>query len=231
MEGQEIKIYLASPNNQLQAEHCIDQATLLSFACVRPWIESYIPAFGSLLIDSGAYSQMTTGKAIDVQAYKDWVEPLLPMIDNWAGLDDINGDWRQSMRNYEAGGFPTIHDTDPPELLDDLIPLAEERGNWIGIGLKPPRQGKEKFLRGVLDRIPPHLHVHGWALVAYRYLNRIDSFDSTFWWHQVQDLRPKFPWLTPGECLELAIKQVRRYSRVPGRYNVPSHTQMDLLGE
>lgn len=225
-----LRIYLASPNNQIQAQLCSGHPVLISYANWRPWIDSYIPAFDRLLIDSGAFAALNSGKEIDVIAYRDWVQQYEPMVDAWAGLDCIAGDWRQSLKNYEHGGFPTIHDTDPPELLDDLIPLAEERGGWLGIGLKPPRQGKEKFLRRVLERVPDHIHIHGWALVQYRYLSRIDTFDSTHWFRQIMELRPQFPYLTPGECLEISIKKAQRYSRIPGNFNLPDEpVQLDLF--
>jgi hypothetical protein len=192
-------------------------------------MEGYLHSFDRVLMDSGAFSAWNSGREIDVIAYRDWVQKFEPVIDAWAGLDSIEGDWKQSLKNYEHGGFPTIHDTDPPELLDDLISLAEERGNWLGIGLLPPRQGKEKFIRSVLERVPKHIHIHGWALIAYRYLSRIDTFDSTDWFRSMMDLRPKFPYLTPGECLEISIKKAERYSRIIGEFNLPDEDIMPSL--
>ena len=215
-------LYLSSPNNQLQAHLCAGQPVLLSYASFSPWLNSYIHSFERVLVDSGAFSAFNSGKEIDVIQYKDWVQEYEPMIDAWAGLDCISGDWKKSLSNYRHGGFPTFHpDADPPELLADLIPIAEERGNWLGIGLTPPRQGKEELLRRVLDQIPPHIHVHGWALVQYRYLNRITSMDSTTWLRCSWELRKKLPYLTPGECLEITIKQAERYTRIPGNYDLP----------
>ena len=136
-------------------------------------------------------------------------------IDAFAGLDDIAGDWRKSMANYRHGGFPTIHDTDPLELLDDLIPLARERGRWLGVGLVPPREGKEALVRAILDRIPDDLHCHGWALRRYAHLPRFDSFDSTNWWRDGYKLREKMPWLTFGETLDIVVKRYQRWGRLP----------------
>jgi len=193
-------------------------------------MEGYIPGYDRILIDSGAFSTLNSGRVIDVVEYSEWVKQFEPMIDAWAGLDSIEGDWRQSLKNYEHGGFPTIHDTDPFELLDDLIPIAEENGNWLGIGLKPPRPGKAEFLRKVLDNIPDHLNIHGWALTAYRYLTRINSFDSTSWFRQIMELRPLLPFLTPGECLEIAIKKNARFTRILGNFNLPPEPeQLDFF--
>lgn len=209
-------IYLASPNTQQQAEHAAGMPVLFSFACYSPWLDGYQHTFPRLLIDSGAYSAFTTGKPIDLAAYAAWAERWVGHADAIAGLDDIGGNWRQSLANYEEFplGFPTIHDTDPPELLRDLVPLARERGGWIGIGLEPPRQGKERFVRWACDNIPEDLHIHGWALRAYSHVRRIDSMDSTNWWRDAMQLRRDLPWLTYGETLELVIKRYQREKRI-----------------
>jgi hypothetical protein len=209
-------IYLASPGNQQQAEHAVGMPVLFSFALYDPFLDRYQHTYRRLLIDSGAYSAFTTGKPIDIAAYGAWAERWVGHADAIAGLDDISGDWRQSLANYEAFplGFPTIHDTDPPELLRDLVPMAQERGRWLGIGLQPPRQGKERFVRWVCDNVPEDLHIHGWALRAYSHVRRIDSMDSTNWWRDAMKLRSELPWLTYGETLELVIKRYQREQRI-----------------
>ncbi len=209
-------IYLASPGNQQQAEHATGMPVLFSFAQYDPFLDRYQHTFRRLLIDSGAYSAFTTGKPVDIVAYGEWAARWVGHADAIAGLDDISGDWRKSLANYEAMplGFPTIHDSDPPELLRDLVQLARERGNWIGIGLTPPRQGKERFVRWVCDNVPEDMHVHGWALRAYSHVRRIDSMDSTNWWRDAMQLRRDLPWLTYGETLELVIKRYQREQRI-----------------
>lgn len=210
-------VYLASPNTQQQAEHVADMPVLLSFAIYANWLDRYQASFRRILIDSGAFSELNSGTKVDGAAYKDWQARWQGHADAIAGLDDIRGDWRRSLRNYELyGGFPTIHDTDPDELLDDLIQIARERGNWLGIGLKPPRQGKEKWIRRVCDRVPDDLHVHGWALREYTHVRRLDSTDSTNWWRDGMKLRtfPDLGHLTYGECLEIVVKRYVRWQRV-----------------
>ena len=202
-------VYLASPNTQQQAEHCSGMNVLLSFAIFGKWMWQYQPCFEKVLLDSGAFSEMNSGKKIDISEYKEWSELWLPRAVAIAGLDSIQGDWRQSMKNYEVipWSFPTWHDTDPHELLDDLIVMATERKSWIGIGLLPPRQGKERIVRDAMERIPEHIHVHGWALRAYTNIARMDSVDSTNWWRDAMALRKQVPWLHYGECLDLIIKR------------------------
>lgn len=209
-------IYLASPGNQQQAEHVAGMPVLLSFALYDPFLDKYQHTFRRILIDSGAYSAFNSGQKIDVSAYADWSRRWDGHADAVAGLDDIAGDWRQSLKNYDAmgNGFPTMHDTDPPELLKDLIPIAQARGGWLGVGLKPPRQGKERFVRWVCDNVPEDLHIHGWALRAYSHVRRIDSMDSTNWWRDAFKIRRDLPWLTYGESLEIVVKRYQRERRI-----------------
>lgn len=209
-------VYLASPSNQLQANEVVDMPVLLSFALFTPFLDKYQHAFRRILIDSGAYSVLNTGKKIDLSEYAEWSLRWAEHADAVAGLDDISGDWRQSLRNYEEmpNGFPTIHDSDPPELLRDLVALAQERGNWIGIGLVPPREGKQNFVRWACDNIPEGIHIHGWAMRAYTKVRRIDSVDSTNWWRDAFKVRRDFPWLTFGESLEIIVKRYQRESRM-----------------
>ncbi len=217
MEG--MTVYLAGPCTQQQAEHVCGMPVLLSFAYYASCLDKYQSSFKRILIDSGAFSELNSGKKIDGAAYKDWAQRWAGHADAVAGLDDISGDWRRSLDNYEKyGGFPTFHDTDPPELLDDLIALARERGGWLGVGLKPPRHGKEVWVRGVCERVPAGLHVHGWALRAYTNVRRLDSVDSTNWWRDAMKLRTlsDTAHLTYGECLEVVVKRYVRWKRTIG---------------
>ena len=219
-------VYLASPNTQQQAEHATGMPVLFSFACYSPWLDRYQQSFRRLLIDSGAYSAFTTGKRVDIEAYSDWAKRWDGNADAVAGLDDISGDWRASLRNYETmpHGFPTFHDSDPPELLGDLVQLAKQRGQWIGLGIKPPREGKERWVRWACDQIPEGIHVHGWALRRYLNVRRIDSVDSTNWWRDGMQIARDLPWLTYGEALEIVVKRYQREKRV-----IRDETQMALF--
>lgn len=210
-------VYLASPANQQQAEHVSGMPVLVSYALAKSqkWLnKGYQQSFTRILVDSGAYSELNSGVAIDGEAYRDWSDQWKPHADAIAGLDDISGDWQRSLSNYEKyGGFPTIHDSDPRELLKDLIPIAKERGNWLGIGLVPPREGNEGFIRWVCDSVPDDIHVHGWALRLYTHIRRLDSVDSTNWWRDAMKVRTELPWLHYGECLEIVVKRYQRWNR------------------
>jgi hypothetical protein len=214
-----MRVYLAGPNTQQQAEHVANMPVLLSYAYYGDWLDKgYQQSFSHVLIDSGAFSELNTGLKIDIYAYKDWCVQWSDRADAIAGLDDISGDWRKSLRNYEIfpNGFPTFHETDPPELLHDLAELAIERKQWLGIGLLPPRTGKEKFIRSCLDQLPTEkLHIHGWALREYIRLNGLSSVDSTNWWRDAMRLKtlPYLKHLHYGECLDIVVKRYQRESR------------------
>lgn len=220
-------VYLASPANQLQAAALVDMPVLLSFGCWFEFLSSYAQSFGPLLLDSGAWSEFSTGKKVDPVEYFEWTTRFGD-VDAIAGLDDISGDWQKSMENYKHGGFPTIHDSDPPELLDELIPMARERGGWIGIGLVPPRSGKAEFLARTLERIPDDLHVHGFACREYRRTHHFDSVDSSNWFRDAWKVKVRsgLTWLTPAECLEIIIKRERREVIVHDQ----KERQMSLFG-
>lgn len=211
-----MNVFLSSPGNQMHADYLVDMPVLLSFATYSKWLDDYHPSFGRILIDSGAFSEMNSGVAIDGEEYKDWYQKFVPVADAIAGLDDIRGDWRRSLKNYELyGGFPTIHDSDPFELLDDLVAIAREQGGgWLGIGLVPPRTGKEKFIRRVCDSVPDDIKVHGWALRAYTHVARLDSVDSTNWFRDAWQYKNAMPFLTPAECVEIVVKRYKRWTRI-----------------
>lgn len=175
-------------------------------------MDDYAQSFSRILIDSGAFSEFNSGKKIDLVAYSEWADRWKNKVDAVAGLDDISGDWRKSLKNYEQfpQGFPTYHEADPSELLLDLLALAKERNGWIGLGMTPPRHGKETWMRETTDRIPEGFHVHGWASRGYTHIKRLDSVDSTNWWRDGMKFRTQMPWLTYAECLEIVVKRYKR---------------------
>ena len=209
-------VYLASPRNQTQADKVKGMPVLMSYGCYSNWMDRYVPSYGKLLIDSGAYSVLNSGTQIDIGEFREWSERFEPVAEAVAGLDDISGNWKKGLKNYEAvpWSFPTWHDTDPIELIPDLVSLARERKTWIAIGLDPPRQGKERVIRDFLEQIPDDLHVHGWALRAYTHLPGLDSVDSTNWFRDSIGMAKDFPWLTPAECLEIVVKRYQRQSTI-----------------
>lgn len=225
--------FLASPNNVAQAIACFDQDVLLSFGLLgkRTFAENYEKAWGRILIDSGAYSELSSGKSIDLDEYAEFANRWSSRAVAIAGLDDISGDYRRSLRNYEVVGFPTYHDTDPPEILKDLIHISRERGGWLGVGIKPPRHNKGEWLAKTLASIPDDIHVHGWALRLYRNTHtRFDSFDSTNWWRDSFKLKalPPLKHLTDKELLDIVVKRYEREERMVRSVNREGEQQRCL---
>lgn len=211
-------IYLASPRTQAQAAWLDGMPVLVSFVTWSDWMsKGYQQSWSRVLIDSGAYSELNSGRRVDGHVYRDWYQQWLDHADAIAGLDDIAGDWKRSLRNYEHfGGFPTFHDSDPWELLPDLVAIAREQGaSWIGLGLVPPREGKEDWVRRACQEIPEDLHVHGWALRRYANVRRLDSMDSTNWWRDALRYRkiPELSHLSYSEALEIVVKRYQRDQR------------------
>lgn len=213
-----MRFYLGTPGSVAQAQVVVDaqMPVLVSFGAASPWIyRNYMAAFThGLLIDSGAYSELTGAAKVDLGAYREHVAQYHDVADACAGLDDIRGDWRRSLANYEAipETFPTFHDTDPPELLADLIVMAQGRNGWLGLGVLPPRGGKSGWLLDTLARIPDDIHVHGWALGAYRQHRRLNSVDSTNWFRDALQMNAltELRHLTPVEALRIVVLRYQR---------------------
>jgi len=215
-----VTFYLGSPGSQMHADWCQGMPVLISFAIYQQWQDDYIQTYDRVLIDSGAYSVWNSGKVIDGAEFLDWQQRWADCvhIDAIAGLDDIRGDWRKSLKNYELyGGFPTYHESDPPELLKELISMAYERGRWLGVGLLKPREGKWAWINETMKQIPDGLHVHVWGGGAYAGHLRTDSVDSTNWFREAWKYKKSLPFLTPAECIELMIKRYQRARRKPAK--------------
>lgn len=218
-----MKFYLGTPANQAQAQVVIDaqMPVLVSFACVSPWMRrSILGCYSSgLLIDSGAYSELKSGITVDIGAYREFVAEWREWADACAALDDIRGDWRRGLQNCldTPHTFPTFHDSDPVEVLDDLLALAAERGHWIGLGLLPPRHAKGRWLRETLERIPAGYHVHGWALGGYTRHRRLDSVDSTNWIRDSMKIQgcALTRHLTATEALRIVVLRYQRREPSP----------------
>jgi hypothetical protein len=217
---------LSSPGNQMQADAVRGMPVLVSYACAARWLDDYMPSFKRILIDSGAYSVLNSGKKIDLDAYADWSQEH-HWADAVAALDDIAGDWQKGLENWRRypWQFPTYHSSDPPEALDVIL---EAKPRWVGLGMVPPRD-KKHWLLETLERLEGvKVHVHGWALGAYAWHPRLDSVDSTNWFMDSWKVRNAYPWLTPAEALEVVVK---RYERVPRMKREPAGSQMGVLFE
>jgi hypothetical protein len=214
MAGVAVITYLSSPGGHLQADYLRDMPVLLSYAQhTRRFLDDYLSSFRRVLIDSGAFSVLNSGKQIDVDAYAEWSAEYrdLPHVDAVAALDDIAGDWEQGLANWRRHPwmFPTYHDSDPQEALDAILAYSPQ---WLGLGMVPPRDSEAWLLR-TLGRIPAEVHIHGWALRAFTWHPRLDSVDSTNWMLDAWQMKKTLPWLTPAECIEIIVKRYQRERR------------------
>jgi hypothetical protein len=217
-------IYLSSPSNQMQAAVLTNMPVLVSYACTSKWIKSYIKSFSRILIDSGAYSVFNSGKTVNLDDYAEFASAF-EWADGTASLDDIAGDWELGMDNWlkYPWMFPTYHDSDPPQALDEIL---NHNPSFIGLGIVPDKSGQRNNIRWLLetlDRIPPSTHIHGWALRKYARLKRINSMDSTNWIRDSWKVKNKLPWMTPSECVEIVVKRYQRDGKkigeIPGWQN------------
>lgn len=234
-------VYLSSPGNQMQASYLGGMPVLVSFALLSKWLGEYIPTFGQTMVDSGAYSEMSSGKVVDLDKYGQWLDALPFAADAAAALDDIRGDWERSLYNWDQipQTFPVLHDSDPPNYIDAVLERLQDshRGRlrptdaqWCGIGLVPPRT-KTAFVERLLKRIPSGVHVHLFAMrnmlpQAMAIRGNDVSADSINWVLDSFAVKNKIPWLTLAECTEIVVK---RYQRCPPR--AAQTTQGDLFDE
>lgn len=209
----------------MHADQLRGMPVLVSFACRAAWQARYIPSFGRLLIDSGAYTAFNSGKDVSLPGFIEYAEIYRHMADHVAALDDIAGDWRKGLANWDQAPwmFPTIHDSDPDQALDAILERLQDprraririgQAQWIGIGMVPPRRSRT-WLRRVLERIPEGVHVHGFALRGYiqditNARGRDFSVDSLNWWLDARQVLGVFPYLTPAEAIEIVVKRYKR---------------------
>ena len=224
-----MRIYLASPTTQLQAEMMAGCDVLESFAIAARarWAVRYRPTWTSAMLDSGAYSEMTTGKPVDLGAYIEFAAEHAAGYDEIVNLDQISGDVGERvdrsaanlMRMRDAGldPMPVYHQGEPWSVLADLASCGK-----VGLGFQRPIQGADAFLGGAFDRLPSTCRVHGFAMANARYTGRYPfaSVDSATWMHEVNALlsvkgqgADAIEYLTPGEILRDIV--IRKYRRIP----------------
>ena len=224
--------YLSTPGSLAHAQAAAGSPVLISYAYASQWLTDFAPAFQRVLWDSGAYTAFTKGKRIDLDAYAETARSI-PWADGAACLDDISGDWKAGLANWDRYPwmFPVFHDSDPPEALDAILERLQDSSSgrfrrtspqWIGLGMVPPRTNR-RWLAETLARLPAGLHVHGFALRGHSDLliescGSDCSADSVNWLLDARKIMNDMPWLTPPECVEIIVKRYQREHRtVPER--------------
>jgi hypothetical protein len=223
-----MRVYLASPANQMQADCMAGQHVLESFAltAAAPWMARYRATFASSMLDSGAFSVMASGKSVDLGAYVAFALERRASYAEVVNLDVISGDVaarvRASQENLEAmrtaglDPLPVFHQGEPWSVLEGLASCGK-----VGLGFQRPIREPERFLDGCFSRLPAGTKVHGFAMANARYAGRYPfaSVDGATWLHELRALMSVrgqgadvLRCLTPAELLRLVVK---KYERMP----------------
>lgn len=126
-----------------------------------------------LIGDSGAFSALTSGKPIDLDAYIRWGHAVLPYTTWLAGLDEIgNADktWTRWRTTRKAGldVVPTLHYGATPRLMDRYV---EQGVDFFGLGGMVGRKSEQaRLMRWALSMMRyardthPGVRFHGWGI-------------------------------------------------------------------
>lgn len=231
-------IYFAGVNQHQWAEQFAGLHVLESFADVRPMMDRYRPTFAGMVLDSGAFTELTTAKKIDLGAYADFVLEHGRFYRWVASLDSIDGGAAANIRNLTdlrdrgVDAVPTFHQGEPFELLADYCRMHDR----IGLGFQRPIANARSWLGECFSRIPSGIRVHGWAMTSYTDFP-FESVDSRTWLFEVKALMSvagqgadALRCLTPGELVAIVQK---KYERLPKRqkWGEPKAVQLKMLGE
>lgn len=140
------------------------------------------------MLDSGAFSAMHSGKAIDIDKYIEFIKEHGAKFDKVAALDCI-GDWRgteknlQYMRNKGVNPIPVFHTNEPFDYLDNLL----KENDYLCLGVTGSKLRQPQIIAWLVEvfkrreRINPDCKMHGFALTSAKIMKYFDwdSCDST----------------------------------------------------
>lgn len=215
------RVYFAGVAQHYWCSRFVGHRVLESFANVRPLMDDYRPVFQSMALDSGAYTEMTTGRPVDLGAYVAFCQQHGRFYDFIASLDSIQGGVKENQRNWQrmrdAGidAVPTFHQGEPIEWLQELCSAAP----MVGLGFQRPieKPADVEWLETCFSNIPERVRVHGWAMTSYLQFP-FWSVDSRSWFFEYRSLLSlkaqgafAIREATPPELLQLVINAyVRR---------------------
>ena len=209
------RIHFAGVNTALLAAATEGRPVLVSYADIlrRPgwWERELLPrlrrgAYPSVILDSGAFTVISTGLRIDAAEYARFAREYRDLFDAIVNLDDIAGDLATTWRNQatlESAGLdvmPVYHQGEPWAVLEHYL----DRHEQIGVGLARNAGGRlaygraanAKFLREVFRRIRGRaraVRVHGFGLTRWTGFP-FDTVDSTTWIAEYRGLRALEPY-------------------------------------
>lgn len=231
-----MRVYFSGVNQHQWLEAMKGQYVLESFADVRPLTDRYRGTWQGGMLDSGAFTEMTTGKAIDLGAYTEFAQEHGEFYDAIINLDDIKGDIDKSLANLQhlrAAGvdaMPVFHQGEPWSVLVDMV----HDFDYVGIGFQRPIENGAAFLDGVWSRLPASCRVHGFAMTSYMGAYPFYSVDSTTWLWEVKALLGvstqghPLKYLTPSELVGLVLLKYERMAKAD-RWAAPA--QVGLFAE
>ena len=149
----------------------------------------------SLIGDSGAFSALTQGVDIDIDALSDWAVKWQAAGQLcWAAALDVIGDHKATHRNWlrmKGRGVkcvPTIHFPSPPRMIDDY---AKDGVRFLGLGGQVGGN-QASLMRWVVSVMRyardtyPDMRFHGWGATSKGSLQLpYYSVDSTSWYEGV----------------------------------------------
>jgi hypothetical protein len=216
------RIYFAGVAQHFWCSQFAGHRVLESFADVQPLMDRYRPTFKSMCLDSGAYTEMTTGEPIDLGAFIDFCQAHGKAYDFIAALDSITGGVEVNIKNWDAmrtrgvEAMPTFHQGEPFSILEDYGHDVKR----IGLGFQRPIKNAREWLDECFALIPDTVLVHGWAMTSFTDYP-FHSVDSRTWFHELRGLMAvegqgadAMRCLTQPEMLDIIIK---KYLRLPKR--------------
>lgn len=217
----DVRIYFAGVNTSPLCEAFAGFRVLETFADIRRVLDRYRPTFKSMCLDSGAYSEMASGKAIDLEEYIDYCQQHGAFYDFIAALDSIAGGPDVNLKNWQrmldrgVAAIPTYHQGEPWSVLQDYV----KSSRMVGLGFQRPIKNAVPYLTEAFSHIPDDVLVHGWGMTNYTQFP-FHSVDSRTWFFEVQALKAvkgqgaaSLRCLTNGELIEIVQKKYLRLAR------------------
>jgi hypothetical protein len=185
-------IYLAVSTSANQVLPALQQEPGPAFLCAYPYLHVIEAMFGKMhyrewVLDSGAFSVLTTGKQIDLSEYIETCHRVLaskhPPREVYAL--DVIGNWRESLRNTEAmwkagiKAIPTYHSGEPVSVLTSI---ARDYPKIAIGGIAGLSHRALPLLEQVFARVwPKRVHCFGMTSTDVLMHLPFDSADATSW--------------------------------------------------
>jgi len=171
-------------NKEVELRHPI--SSLVSFHYFAKTDIQQMHSWGLRMIgDSGAFSALTQGTPINIEAFSDWATKWKRHL-FWVASLDVIGDAKKSRSNYEylrgkgIEAVPTVHYGSDPKLITDY---AKDGVDFIGLGGMVGRKSEpQKLLRWTLSMFKyakdnhPEVRFHGWGTTHPQLVNNLPWF-------------------------------------------------------